>query len=115
MDIGARIKQRRKEIGMSAEKLGEILGKNRATIFRYENGSIENLPIDIIKPIAQALNTTPSYLMGWDEESKKNDLQADIILRMRSDPAFMSVVRTVYNLDTEKFGALEQMLNTLFK
>ena len=70
MNIGKRIKQRRKELGMSADKLGEILGKDRSTIFRYEKGDIENLPLDILQPIAKALNTTPTYLMGW--EDKKN-------------------------------------------
>lgn len=67
MNIGKRIKQRRKELGMSADQLGEILGKDRSTIFRYEKGDIENLPLDILQPIAKALNTTPQYLMGWSD------------------------------------------------
>ena len=76
MNIGKRIKQRRKEIGMSADKLGEMLGKDRSTIYRYEKGDIENLPLDILQPIAQALNTTPQYLMGWQED-KKNTPSAE--------------------------------------
>lgn len=70
MKIGERIKRRRKELRMSADKLGEILGKDRSTIFRYEKGDIENLPLDILQPIAKALNTTPQYLMGWSEDNK---------------------------------------------
>lgn len=70
MTIGERIKQRRKELRMSADKLGEILGKDRSTIFRYEKGDIENLPLDILKPIATALSTTPQYLMGWSDDKK---------------------------------------------
>lgn len=70
MKIGERIKQRRKELGMSADKLGEILGKDRSTIFRYEKGDIENLPLDILQPIAKALMTTPQYLMGWSDNKK---------------------------------------------
>jgi transcriptional regulator with XRE-family HTH domain len=70
MKIGERIKQRRKELGMSADKLGEILGKDRSTIFRYEKGDIENLPLDILQPIAKALMTTPQYLMGWSDDKK---------------------------------------------
>ena len=70
MSIGKRIKQRRKELGMSADKLGEILGKDRSTIFRYEKGDIENLPLDILQPIAKALNTSPAYLMGWENNKK---------------------------------------------
>lgn len=68
MSVGLRIKERRKEMGMSADELGKRIGKNRATIFRYENGDIERLPLDILKPIAEALLTTPQALMGWDEE-----------------------------------------------
>ena len=71
MTIGERIKQRRKELGMSADKLGEILGKDRSTIFRYEKGDIENLPLDILQPIAKALGTTPQYLMGWSDSVKQ--------------------------------------------
>lgn len=79
MNIGARIKYRRKELGMSADKLAEILGKDRSTVYRYEKGDIENLPLDILEPIAKALGTTPAYLMGW-EEDKKEIAPDDIIL-----------------------------------
>lgn len=70
MKVGQRIKERRKELKMSADELGRRLEKNRATIYRYENGDIENLPLDILEPIAEALLTTPQYLMGWDEKEK---------------------------------------------
>ena len=71
MTVGQRIKQRRKELKMSADELGSRLGVNRSTVFRYENGFIEKLPIDILKPIAQALQTTPQHLMGWESEDKQ--------------------------------------------
>ena len=71
MTVGLRIKQRRKEMGISADELGKRIGKNRATVFRYENGDIEKLPIDVLKPIAEALLTTPQALMGWEEEKKE--------------------------------------------
>jgi len=66
MTTGERIRARRKEIGMSAEQLASILGVSPATIYRYENGDIEKVPISIIEPIAKALRTTQEYLMGWD-------------------------------------------------
>lgn len=68
MTAGLRIKQRRKDLGISADELGKRIGKNRATVFRYENGDIEKLPIDVLKPIAEALLTTPQALMGWEDE-----------------------------------------------
>lgn len=69
-EIGKRIKERRLKIGLSVDELAEKLGKNRATLYRYENGDIENLPLNILEPLAQALNTTPAYLMGWDYSLK---------------------------------------------
>ncbi len=45
MTIGERIKNRRVELGLSVEELARLLGKNRATIYRYESDEIENLPI----------------------------------------------------------------------
>lgn len=71
--IGTRIKNRRKEICMSVDDLAEKLGKNRATIYRYESDEIDNFPISVIEPLAKALHTTPAYLMGWDEEKAKPD------------------------------------------
>ena len=67
MRIGERIKKRRLELGYTADALAKLLNKNRATIYRYENGDIENMPIDVLEPLAKALNTTPAYLMGWQE------------------------------------------------
>ena len=69
MTVGQRIKLRRKDLGISADELGKRIGKNRATVFRYENGDIEKLPIDVLKPIAEALSTTPQALMGWEENT----------------------------------------------
>lgn len=66
MSIGQRIKKRRKELKMSADELAKRLGKDRSTIYRYEKGDIENMPIDILEPIAEALSTSPQYLMGWE-------------------------------------------------
>lgn len=78
MTIGNRIKNRRKELNLSVDELAEKLNKNRATIYRYENDEIENLPITILEPLAEILNTTPAYLMGWgeNEDEKINTIAA---------------------------------------
>ncbi len=65
MDIGDRIKQRRIDLELTADDLAERVGKSRATIYRYENGDIENMPTTVLEPLADALYTTPAYLMGW--------------------------------------------------
>lgn len=113
MNIGQRIKQRRKELRMSADELGARLGKDRSTIYRYEKGEIENLPLDILEPIAKALYTTPQYLMGWETVQKKNDTLSDIILKVREDDDLLSMMEQISKLDYEKRQAVKSVLNAL--
>ena len=115
MTIGERIKQKRKELRMNADELGTKIGKDRSTIYRYEKGDIEKLPLDILEPIAKALQTTPQYLMGWTETQQKNDVIADIVIRLRIDEEFLSVVELLNNLNGDKIAGVKQMLNAFNK
>ena len=80
MKIGERIKKRRKELHISIDELSKMTGKNRATLYRYENGEIEKIPLDILEPIANALQTTPHELMGWDENQSVSGQQLELLL-----------------------------------
>lgn len=73
MKFGDRIKQRRIELHMSAGELASLIGKNRATIYRYENGDIENISLDMLDPLAEALSVKPEYLMGWCNNCDNKD------------------------------------------
>ena len=66
--IGERIRNRRKELDMSVDTLAERLGKNRATVYRYENDDIENMPVSVIGPLSEILKVSPAYIMGWCDE-----------------------------------------------
>lgn len=115
MTIGQRMKQRRKELKMSADELGSRLGKDRSTIYRYEKGDIENLPLDILEPIAEALQTTPQYLMGWEKVQKKNDALTDIVVRMRSDNDFLSAVEKLNRLNAAQLASVTQIVAAILK
>lgn len=64
MTVGERIKTRRQQLGLSAEDVAKIMGVSPSTIYRYESKNIVNMGIDKLQPIANALQTTASYLMG---------------------------------------------------
>jgi transcriptional regulator with XRE-family HTH domain len=78
MNVGQRIKNRRKELKLSVDKLAELIGKNRATIYRYENNEIENMPYDVIEPLADVLQVSPAYLMGWEEKEEREEKEQTI-------------------------------------
>ncbi len=77
MSIGNRIKKRRQELGLSVDDMAAKLNKNRATIYRYESEEIENLPLNILEPLAKALRVTPIYLMGWEQKTDDDELSKD--------------------------------------
>ncbi len=72
--IGDRIRERREQIGMSQAELAALSGyKSRASINKIELGE-RDIRQNKIKAIADALHTSPAYLMGWEaapEEDKK--------------------------------------------
>ena len=69
MTIGSRIREYRKKLDLSVDAVAEKLGKNRATVYRYESDGIENLPATVLEPLAKILQTTPAELMGWKKDS----------------------------------------------
>lgn len=59
-EIGERIKKRRKELGISQERLSEILGVTYQQIQRYENGT-NRLNVENIQLISDTLSVSISY------------------------------------------------------
>ena len=68
MDIGTKIKKLRLACGLTQEDLAIAANTTKQTIHKYETGIITNIPASKIKAIADKLNVTPAYLMGWKEE-----------------------------------------------
>lgn len=82
MTTGERIRTRRKQLGMSVDDLAAKLGKNRATIYRYESDAIE-MPASLLKPLADALDTVPDALMDWGgllaSETERQDKMQQVL------------------------------------
>lgn len=68
MEFKDKIRQLRLSMGATLEDIATSVGVSRATVQRWESGNIENIRRDKICKLAQALHTTPSDLMGWEEE-----------------------------------------------
>lgn len=71
--IHERIKRLRKQNKLSVDEIVKKLNISRATYYRYESNEIEKLPLTILEPLAKILNTTPAYLMGWQEPHQENN------------------------------------------
>lgn len=75
MTIYEKIKQRRLELDMTQDELAKKMGyKSRSSINKIELGKQE-INQRNVAAFAKALDTTPSYLMGWDEEPTEPELK----------------------------------------
>lgn len=84
-NIVKRIKKRRLELEYSFQDLADKTNMSKSTLQRYETGAIKNLPLDKLEVLASALQTTPAYLMGWDEakeEPKKKGVKIPVLGRV---------------------------------
>ena len=68
MEIKDLIKTRRLAIGLTLEEVAEKVGVSRATVSRWESGNISNMRRDKIAKLADALHTTPAYILGWSDD-----------------------------------------------
>lgn len=75
LNLYRNIKKRRTELNMTQEELAQKMGySGKSMIAKIEAGKVD-LPQSKIMAFAAALNTTPSYLMGWDENVSNEKLE----------------------------------------
>ncbi len=86
MDFKAILKNRRYELGLTLDEVGRYVGVSGATVSRWENGDIENIRRDKIAKLAEVLQVTPAYLMGWPENNTdiSQDMPEEIVVLNRA-------------------------------
>ena len=67
MTVGQRIRTKREELNIGQTELADKVGISKQTLYKYENDIVTNIPSDKIEALANALEISPSYLMGWDD------------------------------------------------
>ena len=78
IDIGLRIRSLRKRKGYNQQELADILGKSLRTVQKYESGEIE-VSIAVANQLAEVLDTTPTFLYGYETEIMPIRSLADVL------------------------------------
>lgn len=84
MEIKDIIKARRLELGKTLEDIGKEVGVSKSTVMRWENGDIDDMRRSKVVALAKALNTTPAYLMGWENEKGYTSNKARLIAEIEN-------------------------------
>lgn len=122
MSVGARIKQRRESLGMTQMELAQKVGyTNRTAITKIEKG-VNDITQSKLWEFANALRTTPGYLLGYDEpDSTTNDKFIDYRFKngtsftiTTDDERFMSNVnKWIQNVNDFEFddAEMDELMN----
>jgi transcriptional regulator with XRE-family HTH domain len=103
--LGALLKQKREELGLSSRQLGELAGMDGVTILRFEEGAFAAPRPDKLARVAQALGLTLADVYAMADYAVPDDL-----------PSFRPYLRTKYrNLPADDVEAIERYAARLAK
>lgn len=111
MDMGVKLKNRRKELNLTMLEVAKRTGVSEATISRWESGDIANMRRDKIALLANALQVSPAFIMDWDDtistENKpvNDELEENMIVYHRDGKT------SEVKLPPKKMDLLIQMIN----
>lgn len=74
MEINDKLYKRRKELGLTLEDVGNMVGVGKSTVRKWETGDIANMKRDKIALLAKALKVSPAFIMGWEEIKPVEDI-----------------------------------------
>lgn len=105
-----RMKERRKQLNLTLADMANQLGITDATLNRYESGSIKTIKYDMIVKIAEILQCSPQYLMGWtdnvtepqyDSNDENQEMISEFIrvLKKLSPKDKIKLMSTIYDFE----------------
>lgn len=115
MDLAARVKKRREELGLSQEQLALRMGySSRTSINKIENG--RPCSQKIIARLADALNVSIPYLMGWEEEIEKDPVgMAERHFEILMDEDISDIFEDFKKLNKAKREIVKDLVRSLAK
>lgn len=67
MLIASRIKEIRNDYDLTLEEMASKIGLTKATLSRYENGEIDNIPMGRIRDIGEIFRINPAWILNWSD------------------------------------------------
>lgn len=84
MEIGKLLKQRRLELKLTLEEVGNAVGVGKSTVKKWEDGYIANMKRDKIAALASVLRISPALIMGLDND-EMCDIRSSGIIGVTTD------------------------------
>jgi len=99
MALNERLRQRRLELNLTLEEVAKLINVCKPTIQRYESGAIYNIPYEKVEKLAEVLETTPSWLLGWEDTTEEREI---INKYNQLDDLGKHAINVVLNMEIER-------------
>ena len=110
MNIGEKLKKRRKELDLTMLQVAKITGVSEATVSRWESGDIANMRRDKIVSLAKALKVQPAFIMEETNTITTNGTHDNFTQPQQSE------IETLYSqLDSEDKAEVRGMIKGLLR
>lgn len=113
MTIGERIKEQRELKGISQIELAKSVNIAKQTLYKYENDIITNIPSSKLEAIAKILKVSPTYLMGWEDGLKDDNI--DLIPELLTDLTLLENLKKLKLLNTKHQETIYDMINFFYE
>ena len=113
-----RLREAMNHRGIRAVDLSEKTGIPKGAISYYMSGK-SRPKADRLYTLAQALDVSEAWLLGYDvpmtrtDNQRKNDQLAKLIVKLRTDEGFYNVVSALAGLSESKYRGIEQLIAAL--
>ncbi len=97
MTIGDRIRKLRIASNLSQVELAQKAEISKQTLYKYETNIVTNIPSDKIELLAKILQTSPCYLMGWDETNYSS--AKTTFINTKLEPALEKIINCYHQMD----------------
>ena len=79
MSLSSVLKARRSELHLTLKEIADRVGVSEGTVQRWESGNIKNLRYERITKLAEVLEVSPSFLMGFTDNPSTQSPPSNII------------------------------------
>lgn len=117
---GIKLKQLRNKVALSQTEAARRLGISKQTLYKYEKDIVTNIPSDVVERMAKLYETTPAYIMGWEDETGNKtperqllDIYARNIAKKQTDEADQMILDLLHNVSPEAKDSFVQLLKSL--
>ena len=84
--VGDRIHELRLRNRLTLDDVARHINVGKQAVYKYEKGTVTNIPLDKIDLMSQLFNVSPAYLCGWSDSEQQDEYQFHLDLRNFSGP-----------------------------